>query len=74
MATFSDLAVGQTFDWIDDERRGGVSFFQPCKKISARKYIAITSGPCGHAGHTYQVGTLNARVFHVDKYKEHATT
>lgn len=54
---FKDLAVGQTFDWVDDTRTGYNSFYAACRKTSARKY---TDGRFD-----YRVGSVRAEVFHV---------
>lgn len=65
MTKFRDLNIGQTFDWIDDDRRNEASFFMPCVKISARKYRTTDGEPVMH----YTVGSINAKVHHVGEYK-----
>ena len=55
---FRDLSIGTTFDWIDDENPTWNSFATRCLKISARKYRA--------AGVNYTVGTVDAKVYHVE--------
>lgn len=65
MTKFKDLQIGQTFDWINDEKPGQNSFTRPCVKTSARKYRTIAGGQIEH----YTVGNINATVYHVDKYE-----
>ena len=55
---FTDLAIGQTFDWIDDAQPSANSFFLRCTKISPRAYR-------DERGATHRVGWKNAAVFHV---------
>ena len=59
---FRELELGDTFDWIDDDIPGryGNSFYQTCTKVSTRAYSydGVTKN---------NVGTINARVFHVNK-------
>jgi hypothetical protein len=58
MKQFRDLAVGQLFDWIDrDSTPAYNSFFDLCKKISARKYVSVDSG------RICTVGTIKAKVY-----------
>ena len=57
--TFKELAIGQTFDWIDDANPSRNSFFARCIKVSVRKYVAIDTGK------EYAVGSINAVVYHV---------
>ena len=56
--TFRNLAVGQTFDWIDDKAIGSNSFFLRCTKTGPRTYR-------DSQGFDHRVGTINAKVFHV---------
>lgn len=58
---FEDLAIGQTFDWIGDERSAFTrnSYFKRCIKVSARKYESIDGKD------KMTVGSVKARVFHV---------
>jgi hypothetical protein len=58
---FRDLAVGQTFDFIDDSRPGFSSFFSRCMKTSSRMYATQD-----HPTLRYQVGSINVQVFHVE--------
>ena len=60
---FFELKINQTFDWIDDSKPGYNSFFRPCKKISPRKYIDSD-------GNIHKVGSINAKVFHIDKFND----
>ena len=55
---FRDLSIGTTFDFIDDANPMHNSFYWRCTKISTRKYRA--------AGITHTVGTIDAKVFHVE--------
>ncbi len=57
---FRELAIEQTFDWIDDANPLRNSFFEQCRKVSARKYVGLTNS------REYRVGTINAAVFHVE--------
>ena len=54
---FRDLAIGDTFDFVDDARIN--SFYERCKKTGPRTYQAIVSES------NYRVGSINANVFHV---------
>ena len=63
---FRDLAVGQTFDFISPAANAQNSFFRPCMKISKRKYRTIGGGTI----QTYQVGTIDCEVFHVDEHDD----
>jgi len=54
---FRDLAIGERFDWINDENIWGNSFFRPCVKVSSRCYT-------DDQGYRYEVGTINARIGH----------
>ncbi len=58
---FRDLGIGQGFDWINPAHGARNSFFEQCRKISARRYVGLSSG-C-----TYRVGTINAPVFNAEK-------
>ena len=57
---FKDLAVGQTFDFVNDEQPMMNSFYYRCIKTSARKYQTITEPilKC-------RVGSTSAHVYHV---------
>ena len=57
---FKDLAIGQSFDWVDDEMRMYNSFYDTCEKTSLQKYKSL------HTGLEYRVGSINAKVFHTD--------
>ncbi|QXV73543.1 hypothetical protein [Rhizobium phage RHph_X2_30] len=58
---FRHLEIGQTFDFIDPAAGARNSFFEQCRKISARKYIGLVNG------REYRIGSINARVFNVEK-------
>lgn len=55
---FSELAIGQSFDFVNDETRFN-SFFDRCIKISNRKYRSITTGI------EYGIGSVKCKVYHV---------
>ncbi len=55
---FKELKIGETFDFINDEKPGYNTFFLSCRKTSNRNYVD-TSG-CKHL-----VGSINAIVYHV---------
>lgn len=55
---FKELKIGQQFDCISPNV-GHNSFFETCEKISTRKYKSVSSGI------EYQVGSINAIVYHV---------
>lgn len=57
--TFKELKIGQVFDWVNPERPHENSFYDRCKKISARKYAGLVNG------RVYTVGTVRAKVFNV---------
>lgn len=61
MATFSDLSIGDEFDFIDDANPTLSSFFDRCVKTSQRGYKGASTGQ------TYRVGSVRARVYHVTK-------
>ena len=63
MATFHEIAVGDTFDWINERRMGFNSFFLACQKVSTRCYVDTT-------GQRHEVGTVNAQVFHVGAFTD----
>lgn len=58
---FRDLAIGQTFDFVDDSRPGFNSFYSRCMKTSTRMYATQD-----HPTLRYRVGTINVPVFHVE--------
>lgn len=61
--TFADLALGQTFDWIDDASHTN-TYFARCIKVSARQYDDVRAyGPNGRM----TVGSVKAPVYHVGK-------
>ena len=60
MTQFKDLSAGQTFDFVGDRRFN--SFFDPCRKLSTRKYVSLATG------REYQVGSVRAEVFHVGEF------
>lgn len=59
--TFANLAIGDTFDFIDPNSLRN-SYFARCVKTSIRKYAELEN-----RSKTYTVGTVNARVFHVTR-------
>lgn len=67
---FRELAIGQTFDFVDDSRPGDNSFFHRCHKLSARTYgwhVTDWETPGNPLKViTSRVGTINVRVFHVE--------
>lgn len=58
---FRDLAIGQTFDFINDNNRMWNSFYRRCIKTSTRKYQTIDGEPVMQL----RVGSVNAKVYHV---------
>lgn len=60
---FRDLTIGQTFDFINDDKPSTNSFFDRCTKTSARMYSWKAA-----SGMTYstRVGTINVDVYHVE--------
>lgn len=65
MTRFRDLAIGQTFDFVDDANPHLNSFFSRCTKMSARRYTWEVWGPQGSAVLETRVGSINVEVFHV---------
>jgi hypothetical protein len=55
---FRDLAIGTSFDFVDDANPGTTSFWLRVTKGGTRRYT-------DEAGVQYRVGSINARVFHV---------
>lgn len=64
---FRDLAIGDTFDWINDARPSWTSFHHRCVKVSARRYRAVhdMNGDLAADAPSMTVGTINASVFHI---------
>jgi hypothetical protein len=62
---FRELAIGQTFDFIGPDRYN--SFYEPCKKISTRKYKYPTGKPKPFDFYIASVGSLDAEVFNVGR-------
>lgn len=58
--TFRTLAIGDTFDFIDESKPEYNSFYRRCVKVSPRKYQAIDEPKT-----VYTVGSVSARVYHV---------
>jgi hypothetical protein len=56
---FRDLLIGDTFDFLNDEKPMFNSFYERCEKISARKYKGLDNRI------EYRVGSINASVHHV---------
>lgn len=69
---FRDLAIGQTFDFVDDSRPGYNSFFGRVRKITSRSYVLASFDTTAYSPNRYRssdvmrVGSINARVFHVE--------
>ena len=57
---FRQLAIGDTFDFVNMSQPMMNSFYRRCIKISARKYQAIEDPK-----DVYTVGSISARVYHV---------
>ena len=55
---FYELAVGDVFNWIGPN--GNASFHRWCNKTSSRTYM-------DDRGMKYNVGTINAEVYHVNR-------
>lgn len=64
MTYFRDLAIGQTFDFIDDDNRMLNSFFARCTKIGPRTYTWHAN--IGRRVMRTQVGSIYAQVFHIE--------
>ena len=59
MTRFRDLQIGDTFDFIDDANPTHNSFYSRCTKIGDRSYQTP------HDGQTYSVGSINAKIYHM---------
>jgi hypothetical protein len=59
---FRDLAIGDTFDCIDDAHPAWNTFFSRCMKTSSRMYATQD-----HPTLRYHVGSINVQVFHVEE-------
>lgn len=57
---FSDLKIGDTFDFIDPDNAGYNSFFKRCRKISCRKYAILFGDNC-------EIGYVHCPVYHVNE-------
>ena len=55
---FRDLAIGQSFDFINDSNRMLNSFFERCIKTSVRQYQSLSTGI------VYSIGSVNAEIHH----------
>jgi hypothetical protein len=55
---FRDLSIGDTFDFVNDATPASNSYFARCTKTSARGYSSTLHDKL-------KVGTINAKVFHV---------
>jgi hypothetical protein len=64
MTRFSDLRVGDSFDFIGPEARFN-SFYERCTKTSPRGYTWFHPERHGIAHAT--VGTINCKVYHVER-------
>jgi hypothetical protein len=58
---FRDLAIGDTFDFIDEQNPTHNSFFDTCVKTTARGYKSLSTDK------QYVIGRISAKVFHVNK-------
>jgi hypothetical protein len=58
---FKDLHIGQTFDFVDPDNITYNSFFMPCKKLSATRYVDTNWDE-------HKIGSVKAKVFHVNEY------
>jgi hypothetical protein len=67
---FRDLAIGDTFDCIDDAHPAWNTFFHRCHKLSARTYgwyVTDWETPGNPLKViTSRVGSINVQVFHVE--------
>ena len=54
---FRDLTIGQSFDFISDNRSLN-SFYDRCIKTSARQYQSLESAT------VYTIGSINAAIYH----------
>jgi len=59
---FRDLAIGQTFDFIDPQAGTKNSFFHRCRKISNRSYRTAEDA----GAPIMRIGTVACRVFNVE--------
>ncbi len=57
---FKDLLIGETFDFIGPHV-GENSFFDRCRKISARRYCCVDD-----VDRSFTVGSGTAIVYHVE--------
>lgn len=55
---FRALGIGQSFDFINDDKPMHTSFWDRCEKTSARTYRSLDTN------HEYTVGSINAKVYH----------
>jgi hypothetical protein len=55
---FKELSTGDQFDFVSPDITFN-SFFDPCEKISVRKYRSLSTGQ------EYQVGSIAAKVYNV---------
>jgi hypothetical protein len=65
MPKFRELAIGQCFDFVSEDRIMN-SFYDTCEKISQRKYRSIDTGL------EYSVGSIDCEVFNVSPCQERA--
>lgn len=59
---FSDLSIGETFDFIDDEHPTWNSFYKRCVKLTTRTYTTVEGEG---EPRPMRVGSINAKVYHV---------
>ena len=60
---FRDLSIGTTFDFIDDAHPTWASFYDKCRKVSARAYVSLKTGT------QYKIGSISAKVYHIEPAK-----
>jgi hypothetical protein len=59
---FRELSIGDEFDFVNPDSFFN-SFFMRCAKISPRKYVDSN-------GQAHMVGSINARVWNVERKKD----
>lgn len=63
MTKFRNLKIGDTFDFISPNRTLN-SFYDRCRKLSARVYSSLDTG------YTHRVGSGDCQVYHVNGSKD----
>ena len=56
---FRDLHIGDSFDFVNDDKPTWNSFFKRCWKNASRRYVDSD-------GIQHRVGSINADVYHVN--------